>query len=1732
MKLRFSFLLLPLLLLALSGPIAFAQDYSNKGKDFWIIYTGHIDNTTSRMALYITAPTNATGVLSVGGSTLPFTVTANQVTTLRLTNATTPSNSLAYNSQSAGTGVNRGIHIVSDTPVVVYSHILNAARSGATLVLPTNVLGREYYVSGYASVGNNANSKSEFAIVATQDNTTVEIKPSAADAGNTHLPNVSFQVVLNTGDVYQYQSANNGDLTGSYIKSVASANSPCKPIAVFAGSTWTAMGCASASSGDNLYQQMFPLVSWGKTYITAPFSLRSYDIFRIMVKDVTTVVQVNGVTLPPATLINNAYYEINTSGNNTPRIITADKAICVVQYMITQNCDNVNSDPEMVILNPIEQTLNDIVVLSARNDLTPPNTNITRHFINIIIKTAGLSSLRIDGALPTATPVTIPATGYSYLQEEVTTSTAVNPTHRVYADSGFVAIAYGYGNVESYGYNAGTNVRDLYQFISIQNPYATVPFPAACKNSPFYFSIVFPYEPTQIIWNFGGLFANVTINNPVYDSTWTVNGKQLYRYKISTPYTINSTGTFPIQVQAQNPTPDGCSGLQTINYDLQVFNPPTADFITNAVCFPNATQFTDNSNTGGRQVINRYWDFGDAATSTVNNPSHTYATAGTYQARYALITDVGCLSDTIIHPVTLYPLPTATASGNATVCKDQPSPLISFTGVIGTAPFTFSYTINGGPVQTVTSNNGNTATVPAPTTTAGTFIYTLVSVQDGSPATCSQVQSGTVIVTVNPLPAANISGTAAICLNAPSPVVTFTGAGSTAPYTFTYTINGGAPQTVSTVAGNSVTVPVSTSNAGVFTYSLVSVQDGSSTQCMQTQTGSAVITVNPLPSANIGGNNSVCKNTSPPLVTFTGSGAVAPYIFTYSINGGPAQTVTSTGNTATVAVPTNIAGTFIYSLISVRDASTTLCSQLQSGTVTVVVYPLPAPAFSASPLHCELGIVNFTDGTVANASGLTNWYWNFGDPVSGAANTSIIRNPSHVFTTAGDYTIKLVATNTNGCVSDTLYQLLHINPLPFAGYIIPDVCLSDTYAQFNDTSRVNTPDNITVWNWNFGDPVSGGANTSVLQNPQHSYTAVGNYSVQLIVVSNNGCRDTITQNLSVNGSFPVADFNVLSPSALCANDSVALAEASFVFPGNITRIEIYWDNIGVPAAFDLDDYPVTGRIYKHRYPDFQSPLTKTFTIRYRAYSGGVCLDDTLKTITVHASPRVQFAAMPPICLDAAPRQITQASEIGGVPGSAVYSGPGVSPTGLFNPAAAGPGTHTIKYIYTSSAGGCKDSITQTITVYAPPQADFSISSPVCETKDITFSQSSSTSVGSLTNWVWDFGDGSPLVNATNGNPVTHRYTTWGNYNVKHNVVTSNGCISIQKVIPVFVNPQPVPDFNIPVSLCLPNANATFLNQSTIADGTTSAVSYYWDFGDPASGTVNNSTAKNPSHTYVNAVPYNVNLVVTSLAGCVEDTTIVLNTIHKEPIASFNVNPNEVCIGDPFRFTDNTNQQGGTGTQWNWNMGDGNNRTGASINYTYATAGTYTVNLFTLNNFGCRSTTYSTSITVHPYPVVDAGPGRLVLEGGQITLQPVVSGNDLSFNWTPVLYFISSNTILNPTIRGVDDIRYLLTVTARGGCADTSSVFIKVLKTPAVPNVFSPNGDGIHDKWEIQYLDTYLGCTIDLYNRYGQLIYHSNGYPSPWDGTIIGKPVPVGTYYYIINPKNGRKPLTGYVDILR
>ncbi|MEO0065711.1 MAG: hypothetical protein RI983_1037, partial [Bacteroidota bacterium] len=610
-----------------------AQDFSNKGKDFWLAYPAHIDGTTSRMALYISSTENTNGVVELDGRTIPFSVTANQATTVQIS----PAFYQVYNSQADGTGVGKGIHITSEKPIVLYAHILNAARSGSTLVFPTNVLGKEYVSLNYTQYIQNPNSptqngRSQITVLATEDNTTIELVLKA-DSYTSPIRKAgeAYTVQLNKGDVYQIQSLT--DLTGSSIRSIANAGSSCKPIAVFTGSTWTGFCSPTRTSGsgaDNLFQQVFPSNAWGRNYITAPFARKQLDLYRIIVKDPTTLVTLNGVQLNPNTLKQNSYYDFESSQAN---IISADKPILVIQYMTSQSCDaGISGDPEMITINPLEQTINNVTVISARRDLTPPLTNIKAHFINILMKTSNISSLKIDGAPPTSSWTQIPNSPYSYLREDVTNSTLINPSHNIMADSGFIAIAYGMGtggnDLESYGYNAGTNIVDLNPPINIQNEFpriANINYSATCVGTSFSFKLALSYEPTRIILDFGS--ANSLSGPPVltydpssgsYDSTYTSNGKTYYVYKIPQSYTFTAAGTYPVKftTTSLSPQSDGCSNTneQEITDNIVVGEAPVAKFTIASVdsgCVAAPVQLTDQSTGSGRSIVAWNWEFGD-----------------------------------------------------------------------------------------------------------------------------------------------------------------------------------------------------------------------------------------------------------------------------------------------------------------------------------------------------------------------------------------------------------------------------------------------------------------------------------------------------------------------------------------------------------------------------------------------------------------------------------------------------------------------------------------------------------------------------------------------------------------------------------------------------------------------------------------------------------------------------------------------------------------------------------------------------------------------------------------------------------------------------------------------------------------------------------------------------------------------------------------------------------------
>lgn len=180
---------------------------------------------------------------------------------------------------------------------------------------------------------------------------------------------------------------------------------------------------------------------------------------------------------------------------------------------------------------------------------------------------------------------------------------------------------------------------------------------------------------------------------------------------------------------------------------------------------------------------------------------------------------------------------------------------------------------------------------------------------------------------------------------------------------------------------------------------------------------------------------------------------------------------------------------------------------------------------------------------------------------------------------------------------------------------------------------------------------------------------------------------------------------------------------------------------------------------------------------------------------------------------------------------------------------------------------------------------------------------------------------------------------------------------------------------------------------------------------------------------------------------------------------------------------------------------------------------------------CRIASNVLCIHIHAKPYVNAGADRVTVIGDTVHLSGTVTGEHPSYNWQPPDR-LSDATKLDAASSPVSDITYTLQGVSAFGCTNNDNVMIKVVKDVFVPSAFTPNNDGKNDHWHISYLDPLLDAEVSVYNRYGQLVYHTKGQAIDWDGTARGEPQPSATYVYLIRFKNGRAPMKGTVTLLR
>jgi gliding motility-associated-like protein len=711
----------------------------------------------SLMSLYITSTYNTSGIISINDGSftaIPFTVVANQVTIITIP----PS---AFLGENCGTA-NKGLHIVALKPIAIYAHIYALAVSGATLLLPVSTLGQDYFSINYIQNSNVVNnSYSAFIVIATEDNTTVKITPSAYLIDG-HSPGATFSVNLNKGELYQGLSST--DLSGTRITSVNSVTGSCTKIAVFAGSSRLDIGCNPGNnSSDNFFQQVYPTASWGKNYITVPLDNRNYDIFRIFLANPATTtnpnVMVNNVPVPLNSFVN-GYYEFSSQ---QPNIISSDQPVQVVQYAVTQyqgiNCSYVNvdlGDPEMIFLNPLQQTIDHVTLYSTGN------YEIQRSYINVVMKTASAPTFILDGAPYTSfTPVPNDPL-YSYAQipvqsgpQDVQVSAGSAGTHTISAADGFNAIAYGFGTKESYGYAAGTNLQNLNENIALANPTNhSFTQPNGCIGSTYKLQLSLPYQTSNIIWDLKQ-GTTYTDSNPTPVATVTQGTQTLYLYQYSQPVTYNSAGDTSVIATVFNPTSGPCGNNDVVEFDFNVSAVPQASYsFNNNQCLGDSVTFNDETKTNSTIIKSWQWDFGDNTSSVQPSPKHLFTAPGDYKVNLTVTNVNGC-SSVASQTVHISHLPVAAFSTSAPECAVQNVTFSDQSTSTDGKIVQWIWRYGDGKTDTLTSNS--------PITHSYTNVgIDTVKLTVFTSAGCSNTISH--VLTINPLPTVNF-GLPAVCLN-------------------------------------------------------------------------------------------------------------------------------------------------------------------------------------------------------------------------------------------------------------------------------------------------------------------------------------------------------------------------------------------------------------------------------------------------------------------------------------------------------------------------------------------------------------------------------------------------------------------------------------------------------------------------------------------------------------------------------------------------------------------------------------------------------------------------------------------------------------------------------------------------------------------------------------------------------------------------------------------------------
>jgi len=695
------------------------------------------------------------------------------------------------------------------------------------------------------------------------------------------------------------------------------------------------------------------------------------------------------------------------------------------------------------------------------------------------------------------------------------------------------------------------------------------------------------------------------------------------------------------------------------------------------------------------------------------------------------------------------------------------------------------------------------------------------------------------------------------------------------------------------------------------------------------------------------------------------------------------------GTTTTLTDPSGsylTAGTYTVTLTASSGSSSS------TQTLVITVYPSPTVSFTATDTSvCPGSSVTFTSTSDPGVPGTVTYIWNFGDGFSGSGASA-----THVYTTPGYYNVTLVVTNSQGCTSSlTLGAYVHIFDPPVASFsALPSYfCHSPGIATFSSTVTGAAP---YTYSWTFGD---GGS--SALDDPTHTYSSSGSYTVVLHVTDANGCVDSVVRSNYIYVGHLAASFTY--PSTACAFSPVIFHNTS---TPHISSSWSYGDGGTSSADSGVHAYSAPG----------------TYNITLIVFDG-YCYDTITHSITILPQPTGSFTVSPSIpCPPPATETFSAATSATSV---TWYYGDGSSGTSSSHTYAV-PGIDSVKMVITD-ANGCKDTIIKVDTIFAmnihfddtpthgcvPLTVDFHI---------VVQDQFGDPYPSPITSYSWTFGDG---ATSTSSAPI-HTYTATGVYTIICSIATANGCSKSDTTIIAVGTPPTITATAAPMHICY---HHPVLFTATVVSGPVDV--YTWDFGDGSTTVDSNNIV---SHMFTHP-GYFIVTVFGTYHGCPGPTFTFADTIIVDsPMANMNIHfdcqPYTKVTFHDASWGDDTHE---------WFFGDGYTSTLDSPTHTYAAETIYTVTLTTYNaHSGCRDTITAVLNLVPPVPVMHASD-TAICPSDTVHFWPTVTGGTASEYWWYINGAIKDNDtaagfyyIFNN--RGLDTVR--LIIRDQNGCSDT------------------------------------------------------------------------------------------------